>query len=106
MLRLVRKRQRAGLAAELVGSLFCGLPRIEKRMAVFVAAADESDAPTRDGAFLYGGFVAPFVDWHQWFTPAWEERVLNKVPPNTVPPHDRHSFAAMEKRSRNHTVSG
>ena len=31
-----------GLAAELVHSLFCGLPRLEKRLAVYLAASDET----------------------------------------------------------------
>lgn len=81
MLRLVRKPQRNGLAKELVQSLFCGLPRLERRVAVFLAAGDESDHPRQDGVFVYGGYVAPVLDWTNWFTPVWEERVLNQNPP-------------------------
>lgn len=50
-------------------------------MAVFVAAADESSSGNRDGAFIYGGLVAPEIDWREWFAPAWEARVLNLSPP-------------------------
>lgn len=80
MFRIVCKRHRPGLAAELIESLFCGVPRIEKRMAVFVAASDESDGPRQTGPFVYGGFVGPSRDWIDWFAPAWEERVLNGTP--------------------------
>jgi hypothetical protein len=80
LFRIVRKPQRSGLAAELLESLFCGLPRLARRMAVFVAAGDESDGAKQDGYFLYGGFVAPIRDWIDWFVPAWEERVLNPKP--------------------------
>jgi hypothetical protein len=78
--RLVHKPHRPGLAAELLESLFCGLPRIEKRVAVFVAAADESDGPKQTGPFVYGGFVGPTRDWIDCFAPAWQERVLNGRP--------------------------
>jgi hypothetical protein len=50
-------------------------------MAVFLAAADESDGAFQRGPFLFGGFVAPTDDWITWFAPAWEERVLNRHPP-------------------------
>jgi hypothetical protein len=49
-------------------------------MAVFLAAADESDGAFQRGPFLFGGFVAPTNDWIDWFVPAWEERVLNRHP--------------------------
>jgi len=52
-------------------------------MAVFVAAADESDGHLQTGPFVYGGFVGPSRDWIDWFAPAWEERVLNVAP--TIP---------------------
>jgi hypothetical protein len=50
-------------------------------MAVFVAAADESDGPLQKGPFVYGGFIAPFVVWENVFAPMWEEQVLNSDPP-------------------------
>jgi hypothetical protein len=80
VLRIVTKRHRPGLASELLESLFCGLPRLERRMAVFVAAADESDGPRQTGPFVYGGFVGPTLDWKDSFAPAWQERVLNGNP--------------------------
>ena len=83
MFRIISKQHRSGLAAELIESLFCGVPRIEKCMAVFVAASDESDGPKQTGPFVYGGFVGPSTDWIDWFAPAWEERVLNGQP--TIP---------------------
>ncbi len=65
------------LAAALVRSLFCGLPRQEKRMAVFVAASDESLSGDK---FYRCGFVGPENDWSDWFAPAWAERVLDGSP--------------------------
>ena len=50
-------------------------------MTVFIAAGDEADDPAQAGTFLYGAFVAPLWDWQDWFSPAWEERVLNQHPP-------------------------
>ncbi|MGE0444041.1 MAG: hypothetical protein AB7P99_02335 [Vicinamibacterales bacterium] len=49
-------------------------------MAVFQAVADESDGPDQQGAFLFGGFVAPAQDWNNWFDPAWEDRVIKRKP--------------------------
>jgi hypothetical protein len=48
-----------------------------KRMAVFVCAADES-ADTDH--FFYGGFAAPLGIWEGCFADAWNERVLNGPP--------------------------
>lgn len=81
MFRVVSKLQREGLAAELVEALFSGLPRLDKRVAVFLAAGDESDGPEQRGPFVYGGFVAPVRVWIDSFTPAWEKHVLNTDPP-------------------------
>lgn len=47
-------------------------------MALFLAAADETEA---SGTWLHAGFVAPVSDWIDWFAPAWEERVLQGPPP-------------------------
>jgi hypothetical protein len=47
-------------------------------MAVFLAASDE----TTGGNALYhhAGWIAPVPDWWHFFTPAWQERVLNGPP--------------------------
>ena len=79
MFRVVYKRHRAGLSAEITGALLW-MPRLERQMAVFVAAADESDGATQRGPFLYGGYVAKFTYWTESFTPAWQERLLNGNP--------------------------
>ena len=55
-------------------------------MAVFVAAADDSEAGDQTGPFLFGGYVAPLRDWEDWFAPAWVQRVLGR-PPRTVLPY-------------------
>jgi hypothetical protein len=78
--RIIQKKHRPGISAELLKSLFCGLPRLEYRVAVFIAASDESSERHHDGQFYYGGVVAPVTDWWDWFAPAWEERVLNGPP--------------------------
>lgn len=93
MFRVIHRRHRPGLAADLLQALFCGLPRLNSRMAVFVAASDESEGATQDGPFLYGGFIAPVREWTDWFAPAWEERVLQGPP--TLP-----FFHMAESRSR------
>jgi phosphoglycolate phosphatase-like HAD superfamily hydrolase len=67
---------RKELAASLVRSLFCGLPRQEKRLAVFVSASDESDGGNHRSKFWHCGFIAPESDWYTYFAPAWQERVL------------------------------
>lgn len=69
------------LTSELVRSLFCGLPRLENRMAVFVAASDErySGGNCRD-KFFYGGFLAPFNDWAGPFAEQWDANVLAGPP--------------------------
>lgn len=81
MFRIVQRKQREGLAAELLASLFCGLPRLASRMAVFMAAGDESDGPTQRGPFIYGGFVGRIKHWIESFAPNWEKLVLNADPP-------------------------
>lgn len=68
------------LAVELVRALFCGLPRKKFRMAVFIAAGDESADQNPKGAFFYGGFAAPLDIWEGVFSEAWNERVLNGPP--------------------------
>lgn len=69
------------LTAELVRSLFCGLPRLEKRVAVFVAASDErySGGNCRN-RFFYGGFMAPLADWTGPMAEQWEKNVLEGPP--------------------------
>jgi hypothetical protein len=56
------------------------LPRQDKRMAVFVAGADETSSDATRGRFFFGGWVAPEEDWYRYFAPAWQERVLNGPP--------------------------
>lgn len=68
------------LAASLVRSLFCGLPHQDKRMAVFVSGSDESSGKDHRSPFLFAGFVGPEEDWHRFFAPAWQERVLDGPP--------------------------
>ena len=69
----------SSLAAELVRSLFCGLPRLEKRMAVFVAASDETTGATHRDRFMRCGFLAPVNDWTA-LTEQWEMKVLAGPP--------------------------
>jgi hypothetical protein len=71
---------RSDLGVDLVRALFCGLPRRELRMAVFVCASDESADQNPLGNFFYAGFAAPLNDWECAFAPAWNERVLNGPP--------------------------
>src|SRR5437773_7905334 len=72
---------RSAVAASLVRSLFCGLPRQDRRMAVvFVSGSDESAGRDQRCPFHYGGFVAPEEDWSRWVAPAWQERVLDGCP--------------------------
>jgi hypothetical protein len=68
------------LAVSLVRSLFCGLPRQDKRMAVFLCASDESDGGHHRSRFWHGGWVGPETDWYNYFAPAWQERVLDATP--------------------------
>lgn len=68
---------RASLASALVRSLFCGLLRQERRMAVFVAGLDETNTQGEDPVFVSGGYLAPEADWSQYFANSWDERVLN-----------------------------
>ena len=70
----------SNLAAELVRSLFCGLPRQENRMAVVViSASDESSGATHRSPFLYAGFLAPEKDWSN-FAQEWDDKVLSGSP--------------------------
>jgi hypothetical protein len=48
-------------------------------MAVFISASDENTATDRR-EFSLGGFLAPEADWSRYFTPAWQERVLDGPP--------------------------
>lgn len=68
------------LAASLVRSLFCGLPRQDKRMAVFISASDENSGSDGCGRFLFAGWIGPERDWSDFFVPAWQERVLDGPP--------------------------
>jgi hypothetical protein len=68
------------LAVSLVRSLFCGLPRQDKRMAVFVAASDETHGGSVLSPYHYAGWIAPEPDWSHFFAPAWQERVLDGPP--------------------------
>jgi hypothetical protein len=61
-------------------ALFCGLPRLEKRLAAFVSASDESDSGHHRSRFWHGGGVAPGKDLVTYFPPAWQERVLDAEP--------------------------
>lgn len=47
-------------------------------MAVFVAASDETNSA--NGLYHYAGWLAPEPDWSLYFTPAWQERVLDGPP--------------------------
>ena len=45
-------------------------------MAVFVSASDETAGKDQRGFFYRAGFVAPENDWSEYFSPAWQDRVL------------------------------
>ena len=47
-------------------------------VSVYLAAFDETQDSA--GHFTLGGFVGPETDWHKYFEPAWEERVLTGPP--------------------------
>jgi len=49
-------------------------------MAVFVAASDETSGKDENSIYHYSGWVAPEQDWSLYFTPAWQEQVLNGPP--------------------------
>lgn len=49
-------------------------------MAVFLVAGDETEPGDQTGPFMFGGYVAPVLDWTDHFAPAWQERVLNGNP--------------------------
>jgi hypothetical protein len=73
-----------GLAGALVRSLFAGLLRQDKRMAVFTAFSDEcgAGAPPGEipqGAYIIGGFVAAKSVWGN-FAQSWHDRVLAASP--------------------------
>lgn len=70
----------SSLAAELVRSLFCGLPRPEKRMAVFLAASDETAGADHRSLFFYCGLLAPVDHWGNIFSELWDIRVLAGPP--------------------------
>jgi hypothetical protein len=68
------------IAAALLRSLFCGPPRKHKRMAVFLAASDETSGGNALSMYHFAGWIAPEPDWSFYFTPAWKERVLDGPP--------------------------
>jgi hypothetical protein len=68
------------LAVSRVRSLFFGLPIQDKYMAVFIAASDETSGGHALTVFHYAGWIAPEPDWSQFFTPAWQEHVLDGPP--------------------------
>ena len=49
-------------------------------MAVFVSASDESDGGHHRSKFWHGGWIAPEEDWFRYFSPAWQEYVLDVKP--------------------------
>jgi hypothetical protein len=52
-------------------------------MAVFIAASDETSGANAFGLYHYAGWLAPELDWTRFFTPAWQQRVLDGPP--TIP---------------------
>src|SRR4051812_36503956 len=68
------------LAVDLVRALFCGMSGMDNRMEVFIAASDETADRERVGNMYYSGYVASVDDWTTFFTPAWQERVLDGPP--------------------------
>ena len=50
-------------------------------MAVFVSHSDETDEGHHRGMFWHAGLIAPLDDWALYFTPAWQEQVLDASPP-------------------------
>ena len=49
-------------------------------MALFIAASDETSGGNVLSVYHYAGWIAPELDWSQFFTPAWQERVLDGPP--------------------------
>ena len=49
-------------------------------MAVFIAASDETSGGNAFSVYHYSGWVMSEADWSQYFTPAWNERVLAGPP--------------------------
>ena len=54
--------------------------RTERRVALFVAASDESTDAKTTGTFFLGGWVARERLWDKAFAPDWQRRVLNGPP--------------------------
>jgi hypothetical protein len=61
-------------------SILLVVPRQYKRMALFIAATDETSGGHHLSQFYRTGFLAPEEDWSRWFAPAWQERVLDGPP--------------------------
>jgi hypothetical protein len=49
-------------------------------MAIFLAASDETDQGHHRSMFWHAGWIAPEKDWSDYFTPAWQEQVLDASP--------------------------
>jgi hypothetical protein len=49
-------------------------------VAVFLAASDETSGANAFALYHYAGWIAPVPDWWNYFTPAWQERVLDGPP--------------------------
>jgi hypothetical protein len=49
-------------------------------VAVFISASDETAGECSDSDFQIMGWIAPELDWSQFFAPAWQERVLDGPP--------------------------
>jgi hypothetical protein len=67
------------LAADLGALVVLRPPRQEKRVAVFVAASDETAGATHRDPFMRCGFLAPLDDWIL-LTEQWDKRVLAGPP--------------------------
>lgn len=64
------------LSVELARSLFCGLQHKESRVAVVLAASDE----TYQDVFVNAGLIAPLKYWDTIFARDWDRRVLQGNP--------------------------
>jgi hypothetical protein len=49
-------------------------------MAVFVSASDETDGGHHRSKFWHCGWLMPETDWYTYFSPAWQERVIDAKP--------------------------
>ena len=49
-------------------------------MAIFLAASDETKGANAFASYHYAGWIATEPDWSQFFTTAWQERVLDGPP--------------------------